>query len=105
MKKPAAYILTAVVLLSSLSGCGRTGEEYDPAAAPPATATPIIVTPDPQNGVVRDEDGIIEDRDTGREGTVPGHGALGATVRPGTGNTNGMVQTPSPTPSPANGME
>ena len=108
MKKPMAYILSSIVLLSSLSGCGRMGgmgDDYNPTPVPAATATPIIVTPDPYDGVVRDEDGIIDDRDTGREGAVQGSAAPGATVRPKTGNTSGTVQTPSPSPTPENGMD
>ena len=58
MKKKMVYILSAVMLLTSLSGCGRMGdveEEIRPTAPPVVTMVPEIVTPDPQNGIVRDD--------------------------------------------------
>ena len=108
MKKPMAYILSSIVLLSSLSGCGRMGEpgdDYSPTPVPAATATPVVATPDPYDGFVRDEDGIIEDSDTGREDADRGNAVPGSTVRPKTGNTNGTVQTPTPSPSPETGVD
>ena len=106
MKKTMVYILSAVVLLSALSGCGRMGnveEEIRPTAPPVVTMVPQIVTPDPQNGVVRDEDGIIEDDDTGRGAADPGRATPRATTQPDTGLTNGMNGTASPSPTPENG--
>lgn len=103
-----AYILTAVMLLSSLSGCSRMGdieERNNATAVPAATATPVIITPDPKNGMVRDEDGFIEDNDTGRVGANPANETPRATARPKTGNAAGTARTPLPSPSPQNGMD
>ncbi len=108
MKKKMVYILSAVMLLASLSGCGRMGdmeEDIRPTAPPVVTMVPEIVTPDPQNGVVRDEDGIIEDDDTGRGTANPGNATPRATARPNTGLGNEAGRSASPSPTADNGLD
>ena len=60
-KRMIGGILAAVLCLA-LSGCGsyRTDEDTVIASMPP------VLTPDADDGVVTDRDGVIEDRDTGR---------------------------------------
>ena len=65
MKKTTAYILSVVLILSLASGCGRM-ENTAPQTTPKTTATPAAPTPDVNNGIVNDGDGIIEPDDNGR---------------------------------------
>lgn len=60
-KRMISGILAAVLCLA-LSGCGsyRTDEDMVIPSMPP------VLTPDADDGVVTDRDGVIEDRDTGR---------------------------------------
>ena len=120
MKKAMVYTITALLSLSALAGCGRMNgvEPMGPTERPAASATPMIVTPDPENGYVRDEDGIITDDDTGRDGADrngtarPGMNP-GATADPGAataGPKSSAVPkgsgspSPSPTAAAGNGM-
>ncbi len=93
MKKTIAYTLLAVMILTMAAGCGRMGEETPP-ATPRATAAPVMPSPDPDAGIVKDKDGIITPEDSG-SATSP---------RPTAGTTpeSGSEQTPgaaSPSPS------
>ncbi len=100
--KKAVYTLVTAALVLSLTGCAGTDlmdggrmEDRDPAAtaAPAVSASPAVVTPDVEDGIVRDRDGIITDDDTGAE----------TTARPNTGRKtgdNGMAASPSPSASP-----
>jgi len=100
--KKAVYTLTAFVLAVSLAGCAGTGLIRDdlidgdrPAGTdyPTVSASPAVVTPDVEDGVVRDDDGIITDDDTG----------AAATPRPDAGKKtegNGKTASPSPSASP-----
>ena len=65
MKKTTACILLAAAILTLASGCGRM-ENTAPQTTPTATATPMIPTPDADNGIVNDGDGIMEPGDNGR---------------------------------------
>ena len=51
MRKTTAYILLAAAILTLASGCGRM-ENTAPQTTPKATATPVIPTPDADNGIV-----------------------------------------------------
>ena len=102
--KKAVYTLTVFILAVSLAGCAGTGFLRDdlmdgdrPAATgmPAVSASPAVATPDVGDGIVRDEDGIITDDDTG----------AAATPRPDTGKKGegmGKTASPSPSASPAN---
>ena len=98
--KKAVYTLTMAVLVFSLAGCGAMGLVEDilpsasPAAGTPAVfASPAVVTPDVEDGIVKDEDGIITDDDTGAD----------PTAKPDTGKKGeggGKTVSPSPSASP-----
>ncbi len=62
MNKRMISGILAAVLCVALSGCGsyRTDEDMVIPSMPP------VLTPDADDGVVTDRDGVIEDRDTGR---------------------------------------
>lgn len=70
MKKTMVWILALTLAFSALlSGCGDmrkpAGDKTTPSAAPQHTAMPDITTPDPQDGIVKDDDGIITENDSG----------------------------------------
>ena len=98
--KKAVYTLTMALLVFSLAGCGTMGlvEDILPTASPavgdPAvSASPAAVTPDVEDGIVKDEDGIITDDDTGTDPTAkPDTGKKGA--------GSGKTVSPSPSASP-----
>ncbi len=81
MKKATAFLLCAAALTAILSGCGYMGMAGDVPSQteiPAVSASPAVVTPDPGDGIVRDDDGIITDGDTGRgTGTRPNTGTAG----------------------------
>lgn len=62
MNKRMISVILAALLCMALSGCGsyRTDEDMVIPSMPP------VLTPDADDGVVTDRNGIIEDRDTGR---------------------------------------
>jgi len=67
MKKSIAIIAAALLILS-LAGCADSGLDMDMTASPVPTAMPSAspyVSPDMSDGEVKDDDGIIEDKDTG----------------------------------------
>ena len=73
MKKTIVYLLCAAMLCAVLCGCGNQRQERDdmvvetpmvPETTPMVTQMP---TPDPEDGFVKGEDGMIEDKDTGRD--------------------------------------
>lgn len=67
MKKYIAIIAAALLILS-LAGCADSGLDMDMTASPVPTAMPSAspyVSPDMSDGEVKDDDGIIEDKDTG----------------------------------------
>ena len=63
MKKIVCTVSAAVLMIGLLSGCGdgrdsRTDENMGAATGSPvASASPMIVTPDPENGMIEDGDG------------------------------------------------
>ena len=70
MKKTMVYVLALTLAFSALlSGCGDMrrpeGSKATPTAAPQQTVQPGTMTPDPKDGVVRDDDGIITKEDSG----------------------------------------
>lgn len=85
MRKTIVYTLCAAMLGALLCGCGyRSQGQDDMAVGTPAVPemTPMISpvpTPDPEDGVVGDRDGIIEEGDAVRGGTASGDGK---TARP-----------------------
>ena len=119
MKKSFAYLAAILLLLFCLSGCGNSNMDNTIGVSPVPTAMPSAspyVSPNVNDGVVKDRDGIIEDRDTGgvnddntgildgdRNGTgilddnVTGNG----TTNNGNGNHVGGTVSPSPS-APAN---
>ena len=64
MKKIVCTVSAAVLMIGLLSGCGdgrdsRTDENMGAATGSPvASASPMIVTPDPENGMIEDGDGM-----------------------------------------------
>ena len=96
--KKAVYTLMTAALVLSLTGCAGMGlmdggQTEAPTVSPAVSASPAVVTPDVDDGVVRDRDGIITDDDTGAE----------TTARPDTGRKTGetgMTASPSPSASP-----
>ena len=70
MKKAMVYILALTVACSALlTGCGElrgTGSDTSaPEETPQTSAGSETMTPDPKDGVVRDEDGLITEKDSG----------------------------------------
>ncbi|MBR4578589.1 MAG: hypothetical protein IKO22_03125 [Oscillospiraceae bacterium] len=108
MNKTMVYSISALLCLSALAGCGRlAGEDTRPTERPVTTSSPMIVTPDPEDGYVRDEDGIITDDDTGRDDGD--HGTGRPTTEPGASAMPGGTAAPrgsgSPSPSPSAGTK
>ena len=64
MKKGTVYILLLAALLLSLAACGASDKPM-PSGTPGATNSPTMPTPDMNDGMVNDDDGIIDDDDTG----------------------------------------
>ena len=70
MKRGLVYV-TALALTAALlfSGCGEMrgtdGNAVPPTGTPTQTMIPETMMPDPEDGVVRDRDGIITDSDSG----------------------------------------
>ena len=72
MQKPIAYTLIAALLCLALCGCGNQnpGQEDPMVVGTPVVPemSPIIspmITPSLDDGIVKDDDGVIEERDTG----------------------------------------
>lgn len=68
MKKSFAYLAAILLLLLCLSGCGNSNMDNTVGVSPVPTAMPSAspyASPNVNDGVVKDRDGIIEDRDTG----------------------------------------
>ena len=66
MKKASEFIIISAAVLGLLTGCA--GEQRRNAdKIPTVTESPVMVTPAAEDGIVRDDDGIITDSDTGRE--------------------------------------
>ena len=79
MKKGIVYILAAASLAASLAACGTAGMP-DTSASPMPSGSPMTAAPDMNDGIVRDDDGIITDDDTG---TVPTQTPMtGASAKP-----------------------
>ncbi|MGM9548022.1 MAG: hypothetical protein ACI3U0_08480, partial [Oscillospiraceae bacterium] len=60
MKKGIVYILLLAVLLLSLAACGASDKPAT-AESPKPTSSPYMPTPDMNDGIVNDNDGIIDD--------------------------------------------
>ena len=63
MKKILSICLVFALAAVLLPGCGMLPQPSVPGNEP--TSSPMIVTPDLEDGITRDEDGIITDEDTG----------------------------------------
>lgn len=69
VKKASIYIMVLTALLLTLSGCGTNGTPANTPTntpAPTANVSPTVTvapTINPDNGVVDDDDGIINDND------------------------------------------
>ena len=113
MKKSFAYLAAVLLLVVCLSGCGNSSIDNTTRVSPVPTAMPSAspyVSPNVNDGVVNDRDGIIEDRDTGgvnddnnvildgnRNGILDDNVTGNGTTNNGNGNhVNGTV---SPSPS------
>ena len=75
MKKAMVYVIALTLALSAmLAGCGEKRGTDGGTNAPKETAqqtmTPETMMPDPDDGVVRDRDGIITDGDSGNAGST-----------------------------------
>lgn len=83
MKKSIAIIAAALLILS-LAACGNGGVENDMMASPVPTAMPSAspyVSPDMSDGEVKDDDGIIQDKDTGGSNDDK-NGGMSVTISP-----------------------
>ena len=71
MRKQIACVLAAMLIVSLFCGCGNNGgTTTTPAPTMSPAVTDIIPTdmmPDVSDGIVTDEDGIIDDNDTGKD--------------------------------------
>ena len=69
MKKAMVYILALTLAFSALlAGCGENSSDRSSTRETPKPQTssaPETMMPDPEDGVVKDDDGIITDGDTG----------------------------------------
>ena len=73
MKQTAIFVLTAVLALGLLAGCGELRDDRAPSTALPGATETLPggmtgderILPDPKDGEVRDTDGIIDDDDSG----------------------------------------
>ena len=89
MKRRIVYSLCAAMLCAVLCGCGNQGRGQDDMVVGtpivPET-TPLVtpmITPDPEDGYVEDEDGFIEEKETERDKTASGNMQNGkSTVSP-----------------------
>ena len=94
MKKVMVFVLALSLALSAmLAGCGEMRGRDDrttaPTATPKQTIVPDTTTPDPQDGIVRDDDGIITESDSGgAAGNTPEAPANSARPDTGTSGTN-----------------
>ncbi len=71
MKRSILLVCVFALLCAVLCGCGDYRNDNLPMETPGATMelmpdTSPMVSMDPEDGVVRDGDGVIEDRDTGK---------------------------------------
>ena len=64
MKKWIVYILSLTALVASLCACG-TADKPAATNTPRPSGTPMTATPDMNDGIVNDDDGIITDDETG----------------------------------------
>lgn len=91
MRKTIVYTLCAAMLCAILCGCGNQSQgRDDPAVGTPVipNATPMVspmLTPDPQDGYVDDQDGIMEEDETQDDQATNG-----------TANNGKAVVSPSP---------
>ena len=100
MKKSFAYLAAVLLLLLCLSGCGNSNMDNTIEVSPVPTAMPSAspyVSPDVNDGVVNDRDGIIEDRDTG--GAFDDNNDILDDGMTNNGNGSHMGGTVSPSPS------
>lgn len=108
MKKSFAYLAAVLLFVLCLSGCGNSSMDNTTGVSPVPTAMPSAspyASPNVNDGVVKDRDGIIEDRDTGGayddnndilDGDRNGTGILDDGM---TNNGNYVAGTVSPSPS------
>ena len=101
MKKAIVYIFAALIALNALAGCGMEGDRN---TTTNPSATPVVTTPDVNNGIVDDKDGIITDDDNGRVGGDKDTHNGDTGINGGAGTNNGTdTHTPgasSASPSP-----
>ena len=105
MRKAMVYILALTLAFSALlAGCGENSSDRNSTREtqkPQTSSTPETMMPDPEDGVVKDRDGIITDGDTGGvlddniltdgNGTGNGNGGMmnGSGQASGSGSGNG----------------
>ena len=109
MKKSFAYLAAVLLFVLCLSGCGNSSMDNTTGVSPVPTAMPSAspyASPNVNDGVVKDRDGIIEDRDTGGayddndilDGDRNGTGILDDGMT-NNGNSSHAGGTVSPSPS------
>lgn len=80
MKKIILSVLIAALILTSLSGCGSRRDENDPGTNT-GTENGSTVTPEDNQGVVQDQNGIIGDNNSNQSGVLP---EVGGDIEQGT---------------------
>ena len=96
MKKASEFIIISAAVLGLLTGCaGERRRNAD--KTPTVTEGPVMVTPAAEDGIVRDDDGIITDGDTGRD--MPGDEFSGSVERRTASPTPPGTVSPSASPS------
>ena len=99
MKRTIIFVCVSAMLCAVLCGCGSFRNDGMTAESPAATMDLIpeispVLTPDMDDGIVNDQDGMIEDHDTGTQtGTVSpspnGGTGTGSSTGTGTGSSAG----------------
>ncbi len=98
MRKAAEYIILPVLALSLLAGCGSADKNHT--EIPAATQSPMMPTPDVDNGIVKDNDGVITGDDNGTLGNKGNGSAFTASPK-----APSASPTAAPSQSPANGKK
>lgn len=112
MKKTIVYILVAAILTASLCACGSSGTLDDPGynSTDRPGAVPSSVpdmTPDVNDGIVNDRDGMIDSGDNGttaRGGSGTAY-SNGTANQNSTANQNGTAANGSGTTTSGNSMK
>ena len=103
MKKIVSCVFAALLLCAALTGCGGDRGVTQPSPTPGASVSPSPVPtpgastlpevtdellPDPEDGEVRDEDGVITEDDSGAKRPDDTTGTSGTSGKSGTTGTS-----------------